>query len=302
METIRFSLNNLPEKKDNLTLALGTFDGFHKAHYKLALNARFETTSYSGILFFSASPENYLARNKSKNVLTSLDDKIRYASKVGLDYAYVIDVDSSFFSLTPIEFINKILLPLGVTSVVVGEDFRFGKNGAGDVDLLRKYFKVYCLKIEKLDGVKISSSNIKEYIEEGEVKKAWKFLGHPYEISGYVIKGFHNGHKIGFPTLNISLKDNYVLPLNGVYFGLCYCLGIPYKALINVGNNPTIGKLNKPLVEVHLLDFNKDLYNDFVYVSFLEFERKEIKFNSLEELKKQIENDKKWALSLDPFN
>lgn len=301
METIKFSLDNLPGKKDNLTLALGTFDGFHKAHYKLALNARLEATSYSGILFFSSSPENYLSRNKSKLILTSLDDKIRYVSKIGLDYAYVVDVDKSFFSLAPIEFIKRILLPLGVSSIVVGEDFRFGKDGAGDVTLLRQFFKVYCLKIEKLDGVKISSSNIKEYIEKGEIKKAWKFLGHPYEICGYVKKGFQNGHKIGFPTLNISLKENYVLPLNGVYYGLCYCLGLPYKALINVGNNPTIGKLKEPIIEVHLLNLNKDLYNDFVYVSFLEFKRKEIKFNSLQELKNQIEDDKKWALSLDPF-
>lgn len=293
MEVIHIDLNKDIPHFDNLTLALGTFDGFHKAHAKLAYKARLEASSYSGILLFSLSPENFLSRGKSKEVLTSLDDKIHYISKVGLDYCFVIDVNESFFNLTPLEFIQKILIPLGVTTCVTGKDYSFGKNGAGDIYLLQKYFKVFALDIEYIGNDKISSSLIKEYIRKGEIKKAWKMLSHPYEIYGLVVQGFQNGRKIGFPTANIRLDTNYVLPKNGVYFGLSYVNGIPYKSMINVGTNPTVGILDKPLVETHLFNFDEDIYNKHIYVAFLDFIREEKKFDSLDELKLQLEKDKK---------
>lgn len=293
MEIIHLDLNKQFSRIDGLTLALGTFDGFHKAHAKLAYKARLESSSSSGILLFSTSPELFLSRNKSKEVLTSLDDKIRYISKVGLDYCFIIDVTQAFFDLTPVEFIEKVLIPLGVKTCVTGKDYSFGKFGKGDIYLLQKYFKVFALDIEYIGDEKISSSLIKEFIKQGDVRKAFRFLSHPYEIYGLVKEGFHNGRNIGFPTINISFDSPYVMPKNGVYFGLTYVNGIPYKSMINVGNNPTVGKLEKPIIEAHLLNFDQDIYNKHVYISFLSFLRDEKKFASLEELKIQLEKDKK---------
>ncbi len=291
MEKIVFTLDNLPERKEGLTLALGNFDGFHLGHQSLANETRINATRNSAILFF-AKPY------KDGEVLSDLEDKIRFSYSFGLDYAYCLENDLSFYELDPSSFMN-MLEKLGTKKVVCGPDFRFGKEKKGDVDALKTKFQVDVVPFLKdSKGEKISSHHIKELIREGDIEEASKDLGRSYETKGTVVHGLENGRNIGFPTLNLEPSAHYVLPKRGVYAGLVYLSGIPYKAMINVGNNPTIGSRETPIEEAHLFNFNGDAYGKRAYFQYISYIREERKFASLEELKLQLEKDKESVLEL----
>lgn len=284
METLRFTLSSLPEKEENLSLALGNFDGCHKGHQRLFVETSLHAKGVAAALFFSSPFQK-------GPYLSNVEDKVRYALVSRLDRLYVLENEASLFELTPEEFIQKVLLPLGTKRVVVGEDFRFGKGGLGTPKTLEDYFDVDIVPLLYQEERKVSSSSIKEFLSLGQVGKAREYLGRSYEISGKVVTGLHNGEKLGYPTANIGLSFDYLLPRPGVYAGFIYIGGIAHKAMINVGDNPTIGKLDHPIVEVHILDYDEDCYGRFVYVGFLAHIREEIKFASLEELKKQLRVD-----------
>lgn len=285
MERIDFSLSNLPNPKPGLSLALGNFDGFHLGHRDLAI-ASYNEGEPSGILFFDHPYK------RCATYLSDVEDKIRYSFSTGLDYAYVLSCEQSFYSLSTADFI-ALLKQLGVKKAIVGEDFRFGEGALGTPKDLEKEFKTIIVSTHKDErGNKISTSCIKEAICEGKIEEANALLGHPYEIKGKVVHGLENGRKIGFPTCNLELSFPYVLPLDGVYCGLVYISGIPHKAMINVGVNPTIGKLSSPLAEAHLLDVDIDAYDKRAYFRFYKRLRGETTFPSLEGLKHQLSLDK----------
>lgn len=295
MKRIDFTLDQLPAKQEGLTLCLGNFDGFHRGHQRLALECRLNALNASAILF--ASPSYAEILNPETKVLSSLDDKVRYAYSSGLDYAYCLHADSSFFALSPEEFVS-LLEELGVASVVVGSDYRFGKEGKGDVSLLKSHFKTYVVPFEKDEnGEKISSRTIRALVSQGRIEEAWRDLGRPYEIAGKIVHGLENGRKMGFPTLNLGLSTSYVLPEEGVYAGLVYLNGIPKKAMINVGKNPTVGKLTSLSVEAHVFAPLGEEYGSSAYFAFLKRTRGEKKFESLDELKAQLEQDENDVLS-----
>ena len=283
MIRIDFSLNHLPEKKEGLTLALGNFDGLHLGHQSLVKEAEL-LPSPTGILFFKRP---YLS---TRPILSSVEDKIRYCAPFSLDCAYILDNDPSFYSLSKEDFVS-LLKELGTQRVVVGEDFRFGKGQEGGIEELRKAFETHVAPLLLLNGKKVSSTQIREDLLAGDVEGAKALLGRPYEIVGEVVHGLSNGRKIGFPTLNLQTYCNYLLPQNGVYAGIVYLSGIPYKAMINVGTNPTIGKLSFPLAEAHLIGADVDGYGKRAYFSFLKRIRGERKFASLEELSQQLKID-----------
>lgn len=295
MEVTRFGYLNPPSSEGGETLCLGNFDGVHRGHQSLLVKGRLEGQGPLTVLLFSSSPGLYLPFKWGDDVLTSLDDKLRYLNLLKVEKAYVVEVDAGFFALSKDEFIQNVLLPLKPSCLVVGEDYRFGKGALGSIEDLRKNFKVILAPEEKDDqGHKISSSSIKINVKEGKIEKAVSLLGHPYTLKGKVVEGFHNGSKIGFPTLNLELSAPYVLPPYGVYGGLCYVYGKPYKAMVNVGDNPTVGRLKNPIVEAHLLDFGQDVYGKTVYLDLLFEGRGEIKFDSLDLLKEQLNNDIVW--------
>ena len=284
MKRIDFSLENMPERNEGLTLALGNFDGIHQGHQRLFVRAMEQARADAAALFF----ETPFGEGK---VLTSVDDKCRFALSSRLDAVYVLHNDASLFALSPEEFMTRVLLPLGVKRVVVGEDFRFGHKASGAPKDLEKYFEVTVEPLYKINDEKVASSSIKGYLAQGEILKATEALGHTYEVQGTVVEGFHNGSKLGYPTANIALLADYVLPKCGVYAGVCYISGIAYRAIINVGRNPTIGLLNEDIIEAHLLDYDADCYGKRIYCSFLAFLREERRFESLDELKEQLSRD-----------
>ncbi len=284
MDIVRFDINHLPAPEKNLSLALGNFDAFHHGHQKVFVETALGAEGTSAALLF-AKP---FGRGRS---LCSLEDKIRLSSNSRLDALYILENDESLFELSAEEFIERVLLPLGTTRVVVGEDFRFGKGQGGGLDELKARFKVEVVPLLEYKGKKIASRDIKKDIEAGHLEDLPGTLGRRYEVKGIVQHGLENGRSIGFPTINLGLDFPYVLPRTGVYIGISYISGIAYKSIINVGRNPTVGVLKHPLIEAHLLDYHGDAYGKLAYVAFFSFLREEAKFDSLEDLRKQLEKD-----------
>lgn len=285
MERIDFSLDELPSPKPGLTLALGNFDGFHLGHRDLALAASSEG-SPSGILLFDHPYK------VSSTYLSDVEDKIRFSYVTGLEYAYVLHCEDSFYELSKDDFM-ELLKRLGAKTIVIGEDFLFGKSALGTPEDLKRGFKVIVVPTHvDSQGHKISSSNIKLALSKGQIEEANSLLGHPYEIKGTVVHGLENGRKIGFPTCNLGLSFPYILPEDGVYCGLVYLSGVPYRAMINVGVNPTIGKLSSPLAEAHIIDGQVEAYGKRAYFRFYKKIRDEVTFSSLSELQHQLSLDK----------
>ncbi len=272
-------------------LLLGAFDGIHQGHLSLIHKALDLNVRGVAALYFDRNPSLFFSSDKSLKILSSPKDKERQFYRLGVEECYALVTSSELFSLTKEEFIKRILLPLNPSYIVVGEDYTFGKDGLGNIGDLKESFKVISLPLKKNGERKYGTQQIVSYIENGEIEKANKALVFPYEVVGTVIKGYQNGRKIGFPTANLSLKDDYLYPKRGVYAGIAYIRGLPYQAMINVGINPTVGKLKDLQIEAHLLDFDMEIYDETMYLSFYRYLREERKFSSLEELKSQLVKD-----------
>ena len=285
MDIVRFDLNHLPEKERKLSLALGNFDALHRGHQKVFVETALGAEGASAALLF-AKPFG------CGKAICSIEDKIRLSSSSRLDALYILENDETLFEMTPSRFIEEVLLPLGTTRVVVGEDFRFGKGKGGGIEELKAHFGVEVVPLLEHEGKKISSRSIRNDIEEGKLDHLPFTLGRRYEVQGKVVPGLQKGRTIGFPTVNLAFDFPYVLPRNGVYLGIVYLSGIAYKSIINVGKNPTVGALDHPQVEAHLLDYDGDAYGKRAYVSFYSFLREEKTFPSLNALGEQLGKDK----------
>lgn len=294
MEKIFFRLGeSIPDIKKG-ALLLGNFDGVHRGHQTLIKAAK-ERFSLVGVLLFDANPADLIpSLGKSHQILTSLEDKLSRFSSFGVDRAYIVHTDLSFLALRKQEFIDRVLKPMDPSLIVVGTDYSFGYRAEGDVKDLTEQFEVLALPLLQNNGEKIATRNIIQYLQKGEIEKANQELGYCYEIKGKVVHGLENGRNIGFPTANLALEFPYVLPKVGVYAGYTKVDGKTYRSIINVGNNPTVGRLDHPIVESHLLDFVGDLYGKEIAVSFLSWIREEKDFGSLENLKSQLDEDKRY--------
>jgi len=276
-------------------LCLGAFDGVHRGHLSLLKRAK-ALGKKVVVLLFSEPPSHFFYRDKSSFEITPLRAKLRRLEEINIvDMAVILKATPQLFALSYLDFINQVLKEMNPDILVCGEDYRFGAKALGTPTLLKEFFYVEEVPLLSNDEGKISSQRIIRAIEEGDMEKANADLGYPYAIEGEVREGFHNGHKIGFPTANLTIIGNYVLPKRGVYIGKAKFDKEEKKAIINVGNNPTVGLLKETRIECHLLDFNGDLYSKTIIVSFLRFLREEKKFASLEELALQLEKDKESA-------
>ena len=294
MEIIQFNFGDKLTPVPNLILCLGFFDGVHLGHQSLIKKARKEGYKL-GVLSFNQSPAYVLGNKLVDNCITSISDKADIFEEIGVDYFFLMDFDRTVALATKDEFINKVLLAINPYQICCGPDYRFGVRAEGDVDYLKRFFKVKVTNFENIKDIKISSRNIISLIKEGEMEAVEEMLGRPYRVNGTVMVGFKTGTKIEFPTANLKLEYEYVYPKNGVYIGYGYVYGQKYKAIINVGLHPTINPLAKVQVEVHLIDFEGNLYGKNIFVEFIKFIRDEKKFDTLEELKAQLNRDKQKA-------
>lgn len=280
-------------------IALGTFDGLHIAHTKIiniAVEYGKKNNLPCGVMLFDNIPANSFSDTETPRLLKPHD---RNNLLSHLDFIYVQNFDKNFSSKTPEEFVSYIKNVLRARFVSVGYNYRFGIHASGDADLLKKLcadegIEVFISEKTIYSGHSVSSTRIRELISGGKVREAASLLGRNFFLTGNVIKGYRNGHKLGSPTANIELDPSVILPASGVYAGYCILNGTKHKCVINVGNNPTFNG-NKITVESHLLDFDGEIYGTEIKVEFLKYLRGEIKFSSKDELAKQIADDIKDA-------
>ena len=291
-------LNTIPNKLQDCVVVLGNFDGVHRGHQMILNQAKkiASDNNKSLVVFtFIRHPRFYFDLNKAPFLITSLETKSLYLMALGVEAIIAIDFNN-IKNLSANEFIDDILInKLKVDNVIVGYDFKFGKNRIGNTDLLKQQSSFKTLIVgEKSDneGVSFSSTNIRKFIKNGAMQKATAQLGRPFEIHSTVIKGQQLGGKIGFPTANIEFEQDIIRPKYGVYAVNLYILEQDkwFSGVANFGIRPTINN-NKEVLEVHLFDFNQDIYGKQIRVAFIEYIRTEQKFENLDELKKHIIQD-----------
>ena len=289
MKIIDFDINNTPVNDKDLVLCLGFYDGLHLGHQKLIGEALKEGYPV-GVMTFDVAPAVLLGKKENYS-LTSTFDKADILEDMGVKYLYLMHFEKETLKVTKDEFIERVLKPLNPRKIFVGEDYKFGVLGEGNANYLKYFFDVQVIPLQKIDNLKISSKKIRELVEAGKVDKAAELLGRPYRICGLVVEGDHNGQKIDFPTANLELDYSYVFPKEGVYMGYGYFMNRKRKAMICVGTHPTIHQLMKPIIEVHIIDFNENLYGRELYVDFVSYLRGVKQYSSLEELREQLIKD-----------
>ena len=270
----------------NSVVCLGDFDGVHKGHRALFSEA--QKSGRWGVLIFDRNIKNV-------PLLTTMYEKIAKIKECGADFIIIAEFSKAFSHKTPAEFVGFLKNDLKVSGVVAGYYYRFGYKASGDADALEKLCKDDGISVKIIDELKdasgaIKSTRIREAVKNGNMPLANELLGYPYLISGKVVAGFKNGRKMGIPTANIDFDEQKLLPKDGVYFGKAEDM----DAVINVGKNPTFDAKDRT-VEVHIMDFSKDLNKKHINVSFLEKIRDEKKFLKKEELTKQIKSDIDWV-------
>ena len=289
METIFIkSPKDIKRDISNLGLVLGYFDGVHIGHAQLINYAKSNTRKGSlGVLSFDR------ALKSIEGSLIDISDKEKEMEKLGVDYLFIIICTDQFKHLTYEEFTNSYLKAFSPAKLFCGADFKFGYGAKGDVSYLKSRFnEVYVLNyVLDHNENKVSSTNIKELIKEGNVEEADRYLGKPYKIKGGVIHGLNNGKIINFPTANLLPSTDYVIPSNGVYFTKAIIDDATYISVTNIGVHPTIDKLERPTIETFVIDYDGDLYGKSIGILFFKKERDEEQFGSLEELKNKIESD-----------
>ena len=292
----------------NAVVTSGTFDGVHLGHQKIIGRIREIARKIEGetvLITFWPHPRLVLYPNEHNlRLLSTFEEKANLLRQFGIDHLVTIPFTQEFSQLSSEEFIQKVLIDKIQTKVlVIGYDHRFGKNREGSFEYLQQHSKSLGFDLEEIsrqdvDEIGVSSTKIRKALESGDIKTATAYLGRPYELNGLVVKGQQIGRSIGFPTANIHIPNSYkLIPRDGVYAVEARIDGLLYKAMLNIGNRPTVDGTSKT-VEAHLFDFQGDLYNKQITVFFREFIREEKKFNNLEELKDQLSKDQRVAKSI----
>ena len=290
------------ERFPNPVLTIGNYDGIHTGHKKIIERVKEEARLINGtpmLMTFYPHPVSVVKPDKILCLITPLNVRKRLIEESGIDVLLVLPFNEEFRLLTPQEFVENILVnKLGIKGLIVGYDFKFGRGGKGDTELLRQLSGTYGFFFEvveaiTLDGEKIGRNRIRKLIMEGDVKKAERFLGRPHMLEGKIVHGDGRGAGIGFPTINLK-TDYELIPKDGVYISEVEINGKMLPSVTNIGYNPTFDA-KKLSVETHILDYSGDLYGADLTLYFHERIRGEIKFDGVDALKNQIDMDIKDA-------
>ena len=280
-------------------LTIGSFDGLHLGHKRLIEKAQElanKLDAIPGVLSFDPHPRLVLGKEPNFKLLTTLEEKIYLLKELGIELLILLPFSAHLATMTPDAFVEELLVDnMKVRGIVIGFNFRFGRNRKGTPEYLKKLGERYGFLVEEVPPVNIentlvSSTTIRGLLQKGEVEKANKLMGHPYFMIGKVVKGKSRGKKIGFPTANLEFPEEKLIPAPGVYAALVNWKDQTYKGAMNIGTKPTF--MDKDLsVEVHLLGFEGNLYDETLKVRLFYRIREEKKFSSVEELKNQINID-----------
>ena len=296
----------------NPIVTIGVFDGLHKGHQMILSQLKDLARKHGGetvVITLWPHPRYVLgSAGPDTKLLTTLEEKQWLLSKSGIDHLVIFPFTRSFAKQTYKDFLKQYLLRrIGIHTLVVGENNAFGKDREGSFPQLVELGKKFGFQVQKTNSYKleegdvISSTFTREAIENGEMELANNSLGYAYFLTGYTVKGNQLGRKIGFPTANLNLNSSVkLIPKDGVYAVMATLgNGNLYKGMLNIGIRPTIEEQGKQKhLEVHLFDFNADLYEEKLTLFFISRIREEHKFNSLEELSDQLKNDKNKALDI----
>ena len=282
-------------------VTVGTFDGVHYGHQKIITRLQKIAKNCNGesvLLTFDPHPRKVLFKDRKIKLINSIDEKIKILDELGLDHLVIYPFSKEFSKYSADEYISELLVnKLKTNTLVIGYDHHFGRNREGNIQLLKtsneKYsFKLEEIKAHEIDEIKISSTKIRQAIDDGNIHLFKDYCGRFFEFSGKVIHGNGLGKTIGFPTANIVIENvDKITPSNGVYTVICRLNNETIKGIMNIGFKPSIDNKNKRTIEIHLFNFDKNIYDALINVQAVNKLRDEIKFPNLEKLKKQISND-----------
>ncbi|MEO7398671.1 MAG: bifunctional riboflavin kinase/FAD synthetase [Ilumatobacteraceae bacterium] len=294
-----------PWPGERSVVTIGAYDGVHRGHHAvidevIELARRHE--SRSAVITFDRHPASIVRPESAPNLLTDLDQKLELLAETGVDATVLVRFDESQSYESATDFVERVLVRgLTTRTVVVGEDFHFGRQRSGNVALLRELGALHDFEVDgrdlvpRADGIDepISSTAIRRALAGGQVELAAEMLGRPYEVRGKVVRGDQRGRLLGFPTANVEVPNKVCLPADGVYAGhYLRANGVVQPCAINLGRRPTFYEhADHSLLEAHLLDFDDDLYGEIARVQFTNFLRSERKFNGVEPLIAQLKTD-----------
>ncbi|MBP6977010.1 MAG: bifunctional riboflavin kinase/FAD synthetase [Bacteroidales bacterium] len=289
-------------------VTVGTFDGVHLGHQKIIDRLKEVARERGGetvVITFEPHPRSVVHPDSwNLKLINSPAKKTELLERTGIDHLVILPFTPEFASMTSYEFIRNILLDgINMKWIVVGFDHHFGKDRLGNHHSLRDFGQSLGFGVEEvapmyIDGVAVSSSKIRNALNEGDIRKANRYLGYTYSIQGKVIPGYQVGRKIGFPTANIEVDDALkLITANGVYACRIQWKGREFDGMGNIGNRPTLNR-NDHTVEVNIFDFDHEIYGDFLIIGWIDRIRNEIRFPDLEALRAQLEKDKDAAKNI----
>lgn len=300
--------NTSIDDKGPYSMAIGFFDGLHKGHQTVIGEAKRkadELAIRSAVMTFDPHPSHLFNSGMHRvGYITQYDEKIRLLEEMGVDALFIVKFDWDLASLSPKRFIDLFIKQLGVKHITAGFDFTFGSKGSGTMEQMESLaagiYETTTIEKVKDSEEKISSTRIRKLLSQGDVEKTADLLGRPFRTAGIVVHGEKRGRQLGFPTANISYNEDSIIPSNGVYAVRIEIAEKIYGGVCSVGKKPTFHdpEMMSTTVEVHIIDFDEDIYGVQVKVDWIAYIRDEVKFNSIEELIKQIGNDKETAKKL----
>jgi riboflavin kinase/FMN adenylyltransferase len=293
MRVLRGSWRGWDLGSEKSSVTIGVLDGVHRGHQ--ALIAGLDSDLVRTVLTFDPHPIEVLRPGTNPRLITTIEERVALLEPWGIDQVGILDL-SEIKDLGPEEFVDEVLVrALRVGDLLVGPDFRFGKERAGDVELLRNLGKAgeFVLRVLDLvhdDGGVVSSSRIREMVESGCMGDAEEALGYRYQLSSTVVRGDNRGMEIGFPTANLLPPERKVIPAIGVYAAFARVGGEVHEAAVNVGVRPTFGG-GDLLIEAHMLEFSDEIYDEVLTIEFVEFLRPELTFNGVDDLIAAMRSD-----------
>ncbi len=307
---IHYDIKQLPQFK-HAVLTTGAFDGVHIGHQKIIKRMQEIAKEVNGetvLITFHPHPRKVISSIPGEiKQLTSIEERIVLLNDSGIDHLVVVNFDYQFSNLTATQYIKDFLVDhFHPHTIIVGYDHRFGNGRNGNFDLLNEAGQTLNFKVEQINEQLVqdeivSSTHIRNYLAEKDICKANLLLGHPYSFEGFVVRGNQLGRTIGFPTANLHINnEEKIIPNNGVYAvkvkGAC-CNDKTYGGMMNIGVRPTVDG-NKKVIEVHIFDFDQDIYEQNLTVLVFDYIRGEEKFNGLDALKVQLNKDKIAAAAI----
>jgi riboflavin kinase/FMN adenylyltransferase len=294
------------EKIKKPVITIGTFDGVHLGHQKIIENlvqTANEVGGESVLMTFSPHPRMVLFPDSHNlQLIQTEEEKYKKLATTGIENCIIFPFTFEFSRLSAMEFVRDILVnTLNIDTIIIGYDHQFGRNREGNIHYLQEVSNIYDfhaveIPAQEIDAVNVSSTKIRRAILDGEIELANQYLGNPYILSGEVIKGNQLGRTIGFPTANIQVNDaTKIIPGNGVYLVQVHYREFLLNGIMNIGLRPTVGESVENRIEIHIFDFNEDIYGQELQVLVIKKVRNEAKFDSVQQLAIQIEEDVRFA-------